>query len=378
MEKIKVYLSFFLLLGFFLLPGESYGQNYALRFYGHGVNNIDRVRIPLDGPHRKLDVGGDFTIEFQMKALLADNPQGSSATQGANDDWTLGHVMIDRDIFGAGDYGDYGISLAYGKIAFGVNNGTAAYTLIGASLVADGSWHHIALTRSSTTGGLQIFVDGVSDDIVYSTSVTGDVSYRDGRPITGNGTWVNEPFLVLGAEKHDYDNNIYPSYHGLMDELRISSTVRYTSNYTPVSQFSDDAGTMALYHFDEGAGTVLTDGAYTAGTTTNGALLYGGSNPSGPVWEAHDSGAVKLNRVPVPLYFDTVQDAFAMAAEGEEIMLRADAVFSEQLLLARKVTVTLSGGYDPAFTSVIGAALLHGSLTISGKAVIAVEGLVIE
>jgi hypothetical protein len=82
------------------------------------------VKAPLDAPPTKADVGGDFTIEFQMRAQAAQNPLGTSATSGPNDDWTLGRVIVDRDIFGSGDYGDYGISLAGGRIAFGVNNGT--------------------------------------------------------------------------------------------------------------------------------------------------------------------------------------------------------------------------------------------------------------
>jgi len=49
-----------------------------------------------------------------MRAQAAQNPLGTSATSGPNDDWTLGHVIVDRDISGSGDYGDYGISLAGG------------------------------------------------------------------------------------------------------------------------------------------------------------------------------------------------------------------------------------------------------------------------
>ena len=170
-----------------------------------------------------------------MRAQAAQNPLGTSATSGPNDDWTLGHVIVDRDIFGSGDYGDYGISLAGGRIAFGVNNGTQSYTLLSSTVVADDNWHYIAVTRSAASGTMQIFIDGVLD-ISQTTSVTGDISYRDGR----STTWLNDPFIVLGAEKHDYDNTQYPSYSGYLDELRISNIVRYTSSYIPVNRFADD------------------------------------------------------------------------------------------------------------------------------------------
>jgi hypothetical protein len=104
-----------------------------------------------------------------------------------------------------------------GRIAFSVNNGTQSYTLLSSTVVADDNWHYIAVTRSAT-------------------SVTGDISHRDGR----STTWPNDPFIVLGAEKHDYDNTQSPSYSGYLDELRISNIVRYTSSYIPVNRFADD------------------------------------------------------------------------------------------------------------------------------------------
>lgn len=261
---------------------ELSGQNYALRFFGNGVDDIDRVKIPIENPDKNANVGLDFTIEFQMRADIADNPLGFDAVQGNNDDWVLGHVIVDRDIFGPGDYGDYGISITDGRIAFGVNNGTDSYTLIGNEIVADGSWKHIAVTRNSSTGEIAIFVNGQLDASVLS-GITGDISYRTGRYTD----WENDPYIVLGAEKHDYDNNFYPSYNGYLDELRISNIVRYTEAYTPQIVFTDDEYTVALYHFDEGEGDVLYDYAEISGNNSDGTIMYGGS-PFGPVWVIND------------------------------------------------------------------------------------------
>src|SRR5262245_61746864 len=46
---------------------------------------------------------------------------------------------------------------------------------------------------------------------------------------------------------------------GIIDELRISKVARYTTNFTPQATFKPDGDTLALYHFDEGAGDVLAD-----------------------------------------------------------------------------------------------------------------------
>lgn len=48
-------------------------------------------------------------------------------------------------------------------------------------------------------------------------------------------------------------------FPGLIDEVRISDIARYTEDYKPVDRFVPDENTVALYHFDEGAGDVLKD-----------------------------------------------------------------------------------------------------------------------
>lgn len=262
--------------------GISYSQNYCMRFYGHGTGDIDRVKIPLDSPGKPINVGnGDFTIEFEMKALLSDNPKGGNAVEGANDDWTLGHVIIDRDIFGPGDFGDFGVALCNGKIAFGTNNGNQSRTIIGTTNVADNQWHHIAVTRQASNGEMRIYVDGTLDAST-ATGPTGNIAYRNGRTTS----WPNDPFLVLGAEKHDYDNNNYPSYNGYLDELRISNVIRYSgASFTiPYLPFNTDSNTVALYHFDEGSGNILYDDSGFAGGPSNGQVNFGGSGTAGPVW----------------------------------------------------------------------------------------------
>src|SRR6185369_8441904 len=88
------------------------------------------------------------------------------------------------------------------------------------------------------------------------------------------------PFLVIGAEKFD----IFPAYHGWIDEVRLSSVVRYAGGFTaPAAPFATDASTAALYHFDEDNGNTLTDSALASGGPSNGVRRFGG-NPVGPHW----------------------------------------------------------------------------------------------
>ncbi|MEW6569453.1 MAG: LamG-like jellyroll fold domain-containing protein, partial [Chloroflexota bacterium] len=246
-------------------------------FYGNGYGDLDRVKILIDAPARPADVGAtDFTLEWWMKAFAADNPS-PACTPGA-DTWTGGNILFDRDVYGPGDYGDFGVSLAGGLLAFGVHNGTSAFTLCGVGNLADGRWHHVAVTRRASDGLLSIFVDGVLE--AQADGPDGDLSYRDGRTTT----YPNDPYLVIGAEKHDLDRALYPSFSGWVDEVRISRILRYTGSYVvPSAPFLTDADTLALFHFNEGAGDMVKEvSGYPAGPS-NGTRRFGGS-PAGPAW----------------------------------------------------------------------------------------------
>ncbi len=250
---------------------------YSLRFFGNGYGDLDRVKIALDAPARPVDVGAaDFTLEWWMRAFAADNRSPACAL-GA-DTWLYGNILFDRNIQGPGDYGDFGVSLAGGVIAFGVHNGTSALTLCGTRNVADGRWHHVAVTRRASDGLLSIYVDGVLDAQVDGPD--GDISYRDGRATT----YPNDPFLVIGAEKFDINRTLYPAFSGWLTEIRISNTLRYAGLYpTPSARFPTDGNTVGLYHFHEGYGNVIGDTSGAAGGPSNGRRVYGGVT-NGPEW----------------------------------------------------------------------------------------------
>ncbi len=99
----------------------------SLRFNGNPSTSADRVEIPLDAPARPVDVGADFTIELWLRAPPGSNPV-DIACSANNDAWIAGNIAIDRDVFGAGDFGDYGVSLLRGRIAFGVSVGASGAT----------------------------------------------------------------------------------------------------------------------------------------------------------------------------------------------------------------------------------------------------------
>ena len=254
---------------------------YALRFYGSGVSapGLDRVVIPIDAPERPADIGAtDFTIEFWMRAFPGENEGVARCNE--NDGWIYGNVIFDRDVFGPGDYGDFGISLGDGRLVFGVSVGANGTTICSSGRVDDGTWHHVAAVRT-LSGAMRLYVDG---QLVGSAQGPGgNASYRNGR--TTN--YPADPYIVLGAEKHDAGAQ-YPSFSGWLDELRLSNIARYSTAFSrPTAPFTSDANTVALYRFDEGpAGPctgVILDASGISGGPSNGWCAYGGS-PAGPIY----------------------------------------------------------------------------------------------
>jgi hypothetical protein len=282
-----------LFLTFSEAVAQSSGPGYALRFYGNGNNDIDRVKIQIDDPTNNnpgppADIGAtDFTLEFWMKAQAFENP--APAVQcGSNINWIYGNIVFDRDRYNQ-DH-KFGLSIAGGKFVFGISGaGTGDRTICGTSNVLDGQWHHVAIQRRRSDGWMWLYVDGKLE--VGTDGPNGDISHPD-NGIPGNycgGPCTNsDPYLVIGAEKHDAGAQ-YPSYSGWVDEVRLSNALRYSANFTrPSAPFVTDINTVALYHFNEGTGDLINDTSGALGGPSHGVRRFGG-NPSGPVWVLSDA-----------------------------------------------------------------------------------------
>ena len=66
-------------------------------------------------------------------------------------------------------------------------------------------------------------------------------------------------------------------FQGLIDEVRISSSARYSADFVASSRFERDADTLALYRFEKGCGTLLFD---ASGNDNHGVI-------HGATWERH-------------------------------------------------------------------------------------------
>ena len=289
------------------LTSPSSALGHSLRFVGTGTGDVDRVKVAID-PQVAADLGGDFTIEFWLKAEPGAN--ASSTCQAGSDGWTYGNILLDRDVFGDGDFGEYGVSLSGGRIAFGVGRAGRSQTICGLIDVADGRWHHLALTRRVADGLMRIYVDGTES--AQGVGPIGDISYRDGRP-TGVSA---DPFLYVGGSKDDGGAGSY-AFAGWLDDLRLSTRVRYTVPFDrPAAAFTSDGDTALLFHFDEGpAGPCASNVLDTSGRGVHGQCRHGGEGAAGPLY------ATEVPFVPAPAR----QRTWLIGADGKPIAGHAAA-----------------------------------------------------
>lgn len=99
------------------------------------------------------------------------------------------------------------------------------------------TWYHLAATIDET--GIELFVNGKRAE--------GPKADFSRIPPSSAGR--------LGGAI----NSEFPPFVGLIDEVRISSTLRYTADFEPQRRFTEDKDTLVLYHCDEGGGFQLID-----------------------------------------------------------------------------------------------------------------------
>ena len=106
----------------------------------------------------------------------------------------------------------------------------------------DTDWHHFAGVFDDGTA--ELFVDGTS---VGTATCSTPGNAASAQPLAIGALWVE-------------DDNAYSNFFpGMLAQVRVSSTARYGSNFTPATAFINDGNTLGLWHLKEGSGTTGTD-----------------------------------------------------------------------------------------------------------------------
>ena len=100
----------------------------------------------------------------------------------------------------------------------------------------DDRWHHVAVAVAENA---TMFIDGI------------EVASQAWTPCE-----IDSAAVIHLGSRYEGDEML----HGAtVDEIRISTTVRYSGTFAPDAAFTPDGETELLWHFDEGQGQVATD-----------------------------------------------------------------------------------------------------------------------
>src|SRR5581483_10285033 len=111
-------------------------------------------------------------------------------------------------------------------------------------------WHHVALVWDGKC--LRQYVDGAGGVAAEQAPLH--------RPADTPGRLSDH--FTLGCRMHigqALNRHRLDFFKGQMTEFRASKVARYDSDFRPRRRWEPDAQTLALYHFDEGAGMTLRD-----------------------------------------------------------------------------------------------------------------------
>jgi hypothetical protein len=185
----------------------------------------DYITVPNDGAGGDFDFGAnDFTIEAWI------NMDTTSGTQNVLAWWSSTY----------GDGRSFFFGNSNGQLRFNYYTLSGTFrNVLGAGTLSANTWHHIAIVGDSTN--FKTYIDGTNAATASRETID---------PISGTNP------CSIGATNYgafDFDGHI--------DELRVSSSARYTANFTPsTSAFTNDSDTVLLMHADgTDASTTFTD-----------------------------------------------------------------------------------------------------------------------
>lgn len=239
--------------------------NTALEF--DGVN--DYVTM---GAAPELNVGGPPPLNgFTLECWFFKNGIGKTSTSGSG-----GVAAV--PLFGKGRGEDDGSNIDC-NIFFGINSAGRLvadfesqatglnHPITGTNTaIANGSWHHAAVTFDGTIGKWTLYLDGVEAG-TSTVSVSGAVPRYDSIQHFGIGAAFNSTGVPEGA------------FAGVIDEARVWNYARSAEEITAAKDYeiASATGLIGRFGLNEGHGTTTTSssGAST-GTLSNGpAWVFG-------------------------------------------------------------------------------------------------------
>jgi hypothetical protein len=243
--------------------------------------------------------------------------------------------------------------------------------------ISAGIWYHIALVKNGSLVKI----------------------YQNGTLLGTGSTYANDignfdSGLYIGAYKTGGGQTYY--FDGYLDEFRVSKGIaRWTSNFIPPSSPVDadnDGYTVVDGDCDDTDASLNPETLWYQDSDGDG---YGNpavafvqcTQPAGPPSYVlnntdYNDNDPNIYGLPVkitgtsPSYYLTLQEAYNASGNGDTIQVQA-VTFNESLSINLNKTVTISGGYNGAYTTQTGKTIIQGNTSVTnGK--ITFENIILQ
>jgi hypothetical protein len=226
---------------------ETRGNNHGFRV----AATIDVAKLRAAAVALAATEAHNFALEFDGKDDYVDLPTLRRDTPGP---LTLEGWILRNDAKGNG-------------ILIRVRGYNAQLSLMDRGGLRGGEDYSVRQLVDSTgldTRSNAVHVALVIDEVEFRLYGNGRLFKRIDRKPTASSP-SDRYSSRIGAE-----SNLSSPFPGILDEIRVSTVARYTSDFVPQRRWSTDADTLALYHFDEGQGDELRD---SSGNNHHGKIV---------------------------------------------------------------------------------------------------------
>ena len=249
------------------------GTNNGATFVDGAVGSF---AAQFNGTSSYIQIPKSVTGSFTMAMWLQTTDTGGTGQ------WWAGHGLVDGEC--AGTTTDFGTALNGGKFSVGI--GAPDTTLTSTVSVNDGKWHHVVATWNSTSGAMQVYVDGT----------------LNGSAAGPTGTRAAPPNLRIGSIQTGASGGFFKGaldqvqiYNYVLTSTEVASLYNRTQTQLPVS-----SGLVAHWKLDETTGSTAADtspsgfnGTWTNAPTFSSTIPLNAWNSQGPRFP--DPGSLTFN-----------------------------------------------------------------------------------
>ena len=253
-----------------LQNSPTYSSNYSGYLSFNGTNQFTSIIRPVQD---------DFSLSVWFK---------TTSSAGTLGNWYDGIGLADAEVSGVDN--DFGLTMASGRIMFGVGNPDV--TITSPLSYNDDLWHNVIVTRNKTTGQIIMYVDG--NQVATGTGNTSTLDAPSSIQIAKSAN--NQYYPGFISVFHAYNivlspsqvlqnyNTLYPRYieptPTPTNTETPTNTPTTTPTVTPVPKFTiinNSTGNRTITNITGGGPWSLTTGTYPVGV---GQTAYGLTHPA--------------------------------------------------------------------------------------------------